>query len=86
MSMKTQFRVEAEENIMQRITDSQLLELPFGSQIRIIWHNSKHHEKNEEHYGVIFGEKIGWEDGLVDNRRDIAECMFNDWCMAYLMK
>ena len=71
---------------MKRITCGELLELPFGSQIRIIWHNSIHHEKNEEHYGVIFGEKIGYEDGLFDNRRNIAECMLNDWCMAYLMK
>ena len=71
---------------MQRITDGQLLELPFGSQIRIIWHNSKHHEKNEEYYGVIFGEKIGYEDGFIDNRRNIAECVCNDWCMVYLME
>jgi len=70
---------------MQRITHIQLMELPFGSQIRVIWHNSKHHEKNEEYYGVIFRDKIGYEDGLVDNRRDIAECIYNDWCMVYLM-
>lgn len=70
---------------MRRITDGELMELSFGSQIRIIWHNSKRHKENEEYYGVIFGDKIGYEDGLVENRRDIAECMFNDWCMVYLM-
>ena len=37
---------------MKRITDSELLELPFGSKIRVIWHNSNHHPKNDEYYGV----------------------------------
>lgn len=70
---------------MRRIEHYELSELPFGSQIRVIWHNSKHHEKNEEYYGVIFGDKIGYEDGLTDNIRDIAESMFNDWCMVYVV-
>lgn len=70
---------------MKRITDRELRELPFGSKIRIIWHNSKHHEKGKEYYGVIFGGKIGYEDGKIDDIRIIAECMFNDCCMAYLM-
>lgn len=70
---------------MKRITDMELRELPFGSKIRVIWHNSNHHEKGEEYYGVIFGDKIGYEDGLIDDTRIIAECMFNDWCMVYLM-
>ena len=69
---------------MKRITDSELLELPFGSKIRVIWHNSNHHPKNDEYYGVIFGDKIGYEDGKFDDTRTIAECMFNDWCMVYL--
>ena len=71
---------------MRRITDSELLELKFGSQIRIIWHNSDRHKKNEEYYGVVFGDKIGYEDGLIDDLRTIAECMYNDWCMAYLIQ
>lgn len=70
---------------MRRITDGELMELAFGSQIRVIWHNLKCYKKNEEYYGVIFGDKIGYEDDLVDNRRDVAECIFNDWCMVYLM-
>lgn len=70
---------------MKKITDSELLELPFGSKIRVIWHNSPHHNKNDEYYGVIFGDKIGWEDGEVDKLRDIAECAWNDWCMVYLI-
>ena len=67
---------------MKRITDSELLELPFGSKIRVIWHNSNYHD---EYYGIIFGGKIGYEDGKFDNTRTIVECMFNDWCMVYLI-
>ena len=70
---------------MRRITDGELLELGLGSKVRIIWHNSPHHDKNEEYYGVVFGKKIGWEDGTVDDLRTIAECMYNDWCMVYLL-
>lgn len=70
---------------MKRITDVELLELGLGSQIRIIWHNSPHRDKNEEYYGVVFGKKIGWEDSAVDDLRTIAECMYNDWCMVYLL-
>ena len=69
---------------MKRITDSELLELSFGSKIRVIWHNSNRHKKGAEYYGVIFGDKIGYEDGLVDDKRTLAECMYNDWCMVYL--
>lgn len=71
---------------VRRITSSELLDLTFGSKIKVIWHNSKRHEKNEEYVGVIFGQKIGWEDGLEDDVRTIAECVNNDWCMVYLMK
>lgn len=70
---------------IRRITDSELLELPFGSKIKVVWHNSPHHSKNSEYCGVIFGNKIGYEDGFVDSVRTIAECMFNDWCMVYIL-
>ena len=68
---------------MKRITDGELLDLKFGTKIKVVWHNSKHHDKNEEHYGVIFGDKIGYEDGLTDKTRDIAKCVYNDFCMVY---
>ena len=70
---------------MKRITDSELLELTFGSKIRVIWHNSKYHKKGSEYCGVVFGDKIGYEDGLIDDLRAIAECMHNDSCMVYLI-
>lgn len=70
---------------MRRILDSELIELPFGSQIKTIWHNSKYHLDKDEYIGVVFGDKIGWADGKVDDIRIIAESIFNDWCMTYLM-
>lgn len=70
---------------MKRINSSELLELSFGSKIKVVWHNSDRHPKNEEFYGVIFGDNIGYEDGLVDKTRQIAECEYNGWCMVYLI-
>ena len=70
---------------MKRITDEELLELGLGSKIRIIWHNSPYHNKNEECHGVVFGKKIGWEDNSIDDKETIIKCMHNDWCMVYLL-
>ena len=70
---------------MKRLLYSELLELGFGSKIRIVWNNSPHHDKNEEYHGVVFGKKIGWEDGLADDLNTIAECMYNNWCIVYLI-
>lgn len=70
---------------MKRITDEELKELPFGSKIKVIWHNSWGHDKNEEHLGVIFADKIGWDNGQTDNIKLIVDCLHNDWCMIYLM-
>ena len=39
----------------------------------------------EKKVGVVFGGKIGYEDGLIDDLRTIAECVYNDWCMIYLL-
>lgn len=70
---------------MKRITSEELRNLPFGSKVRIIWHNSKSHEKGEEYFGVIFGNHIGYENGKADLVKIVAECAFNDWCMLYLL-
>lgn len=47
---------------MKRISNRELLDLGLGSEIRIIWNNSSNHDKDEEHYGVVFENKIGWKD------------------------
>lgn len=71
---------------MKRLANSEILELAFGSKIRVIWHNSKYHKKNAEYYGVVFGNKIGYENGLTNKLIDIAKCVFNDLCMVYLIE
>ena len=71
---------------MKRITAGELLDLKFGTKIRVVWHNSEGHKKNKERYGVIFGHKIGYEVGLTDEKRIIAECMRKDWCMVYVIE
>ena len=68
---------------MKIITDRELLQPPFGSKIRVVWRNSHHRPKNDEYYGVIFGDKIGYEDGKLDDTRTIAECVFNNLCVVY---
>ena len=70
---------------MKRITHEELNELPFGSMIRVVWHNSCNHGSTEEYYGVIFGNMIGYEDGKIDNVRTIAEAAYNNQCLVYLM-
>ena len=70
---------------MKRITDTELLELSLGSMVRIIWHNSIQHPKNYEVCGIIFGDKIGYEDNSIDHLSIIAGCMRNDKCMVYLL-
>lgn len=71
---------------MKEITDFELKELPFASKIRVVWTNSSHHNYGEWYNGVIFGDKIGYEDGCVDETFTIAECIFNDWCDVYLLQ
>lgn len=70
--------------MLDKLTSTGLLKLKLGDVIRIIWHKSKYHEY-EEYYGVVFGDRIGWNDGKVDDLRSIAECIYNDWCMVYLV-
>lgn len=76
---------EMEESNMKRITEEQLKELPFGSMIKVIWNDSCYHKPDEEYYGIIFGDKIGYEDGKIDSVFTIAESMYNNCCMVYLM-
>ena len=68
---------------MKKINSIELLKLPFGSVVKIIWCNSAYHNKNEEYTGVIFGKNIGYEDGKIDTTISIAECEYNNWCMVY---
>ena len=69
---------------MKKINSTELLKLPFGSIVKVIWHNSAYHD-NEEYIGVIFGKNIGYEDGKIDTTISIAEYEYNNWCMVYLI-
>ncbi len=67
---------------MKRITENELLELPFGSTIRVMWHNSKHYED----WGVIYGNNIGWEAGSTEETRILAESIHKNRCICYLIE
>lgn len=69
---------------MKKITGQELLKLPFGSKIKIIWHNQKRDKIEEAYNGVIFGDSIGYEDGLTDKTKHIAERLYNGLCIVYL--
>lgn len=68
---------------MKKITDSELLELPFGSKIKVIWPDSIYCNKRAGYYGIVFGNNIGYEGGSIDDLRTIAKYMFDNWCMVY---
>ena len=69
----------------QIVSADELFDLPFGTQIKIVWDNSTYHKKNLTLKGVIFGDKIGWEDGLVDEQGMIRESMYAGSCKVYLV-
>ena len=68
---------------MKKITDSELLELPFGSKIKVIWPDSIYRHKRAGYYGIVFGNNIGYEGGSIDDLGTIAKCMFDNWCVVY---
>lgn len=70
---------------MKKLTSEEVLDLTFGTKIKIVYHNSKYHNKNETYNAVVFGEKIGYEDGLVDHLRIIAEQVYNNECKVHLL-
>ena len=70
---------------MKRLTSENVLALPFGAKIKIVYHNSKYHEKNATYKAVVYGNKIGYEDGTLDHLRIIAEEVASHTCMVYLI-
>lgn len=63
---------------------SEFIYLPLGSVIKVIWHKSDWHEKDSESFGVIYGDKIGWEDGSNDDIQTLIVDMNDDCCDVYL--
>lgn len=71
---------------MKKLAHREVLDLTFGTKIKIIYHNSKYHNKNEEYKAVVFGDKIGYEDGVIDHLRIIAEQVYDNVCKVYVIE
>ena len=48
-------------------SSNELSYMSLGSVIKVIWHKSDYYEEGEEHFGVKYGGKVGWEDEVVMN-------------------
>ena len=70
---------------MKKLTSEEVLNLTFGTKIKIVYHNSKYHNKNDAYKAVVYGDKIGYEDGCIDHLRLIAEQVFVNDCKVYLI-
>lgn len=68
----------------KQITDIELMVLPFGSIVEVEWKSKTEHDNNEKYRGVIFSNKIGYEDGKIDPIRTIAESAYLGLCTVYL--
>ena len=58
--------------------------MPLGSVIKVIWHKSGCYEEGEEHFGVKYGDKVGWEDGSCDELKTLILSINNNCCDVYL--
>lgn len=70
---------------MKTLNSEEILALPFGTKIKVVYHKTKYQSKDEAYNAVVFWEKIGYEDGVVDNLRTIAEQAYNNYCKVYLL-
>lgn len=68
----------------KQITAQEWVELKEGSKVKVVWHNSTYHDKNETHKGTISDMAVSWEDGKNDMKTTISECIHGDKCMAYI--
>ena len=70
---------------MKKLAHGEVLNLTFGTKIKIVYHNSVYHQKNEVYRAVVFGDKIGYEDGVIDHLRIIAEQVYDNVCKVYVI-
>lgn len=69
------------KRVTGRINGSQLKALSFGTQIRVSWFSN-----TTSKLGVVFGDRVGWEDGSVSSIKDIADTIdTTDSCMVFLV-
>ena len=62
----------------------ELVYMPLGSKIKVIWNKSDRYEEGEEYFGVKYGDKIGREDGSNDELQTLSSGINNHWCSVYL--
>lgn len=71
----------ATSNTTEKEIDN-LFDLPFGTKVKVVWNTSR---RKDSYIGVIYGDMIGWEDGLCDEQGIIMESIYNKSCKAYLI-
>lgn len=62
----------------------ELVYMPLGSKIKVIWHKSDQYEEGEECFAVKYGDKIGWEDGSSGELQTLMTDISNHCCSVYL--
>lgn len=62
----------------------ELVYMPLGSKIKVVWHKSNCYEEGEEYFGVKYGDKVGWEDGNNDELQTLISGINNNCCSVYL--
>lgn len=63
---------------------NELVYMPLGSKIKVIWHKSDCYEEGEENFGVKYGDKVGWEDGSSGELQTLMSGISNHCCSVYL--
>lgn len=63
----------------------ELVYMPLGSKIKVVWHKSDRYEEGEEYFGVKYGDKIGWKDGSNDELQTLSSGINNHCCSVYLV-
>lgn len=62
----------------------ELVYMPLGSKIKVIWYKSDRYEEGEECFAVKYGDKVGWEDGSSGELQTLISGISNHCCSVYL--
>lgn len=64
---------------MRELTAIELKDLPFGTNVKIVWPS-----RNESCKGVILVTQIAYEDGALDNIYTVCRNILNNFCKVYV--